>query len=124
MARKKTEAYNATCLHCKSPSVSRGACQYHYAMGRKMVLSGEATDEELVAIGWLLPKKDRGGFKAEMEGKLAQLRGSLPKSDGRERETETSGLNTRLRDNREVSRRGEAEAKSEVCNDLTIPPVC
>lgn len=64
------------CLHCTAPVAARGCCQYHYSLARNEILSGAATDDELVTVGWILPSKRRFGFRDEMHEKLRKLRSS------------------------------------------------
>lgn len=50
------------CPHCpRRGRQKRGVCEGCYQNGRNRVLSGQATDEELVKVGYWLPAGRKGG---------------------------------------------------------------
>jgi hypothetical protein len=59
----ETPAYKLTCITpgCEAKQYSRGVCQTCYQVAHRLMHEGKATDEQLVALGMLLPRKYRTG---------------------------------------------------------------
>ena len=55
------EPEEAACLCCDSEAACRGLCHTCLAAAKKAISAGEASDEELVELGLMAPRKQRKG---------------------------------------------------------------
>lgn len=61
------------CPHCGREIKWRGVCLRCYFVGRRKVLSGKATDSQLVALGWW--KESGSSPRGDSAAKLTKLLG-------------------------------------------------
>lgn len=59
MAGKANKQQGSGCITCGREALSRGLCSSCYQSAIRVIKSGDATDEQLVERGLILPKKKK-----------------------------------------------------------------